>query len=227
LERAIDRTWSRWHAPLMLVATGLALVVHAVWPVALACTVSLAMFVRLGRGQYTPGGRFGSANAVTVLRLAMTAVLAVFGLRAPDPASALLVFVVLVLDGVDGWLARNRGLASEFGALLDQECDALLVSVCALTLYLQGRLGAYVLLSGVLRYFYGMLVALMPEGAREQPRSRVGRYGFCVLIMSFIASLWPIEPWHRWLAPCATLLIVYSFGRSIYWSLSAESRAVP
>ena len=47
----------------------------------------------------------------------------------------------------------------------------------------------------------------------------VGRYAFAVMVLSMCASLWPIEPWHRPLALLATLLIVYSFGRSVYWSL--------
>jgi phosphatidylglycerophosphate synthase len=209
----------------MLVAAALSLALRAVWPVALVCTASLAMLVRIGRGHYTPGGRFGSANAVTLLRLAMTALLALFGPRAPAPSAALWVATVLVLDGVDGWIARRRGLASEFGALLDTECDALLVLVCALLLYLQGRLPAFVLLPGVLRYFYVTGIELFPSGGRQQPRSRLGRYGFAVLVVSYVASLWPIEPWHLWFARIATLLIVYSFARSIYWSLTAERNA--
>jgi phosphatidylglycerophosphate synthase len=221
VERAIDRTFGRWHAPLMLVATGASLALRAAWPAALSCTASLGLLLRIGRGHYTPKGRFGSANTVTLLRLAMTVALALFGARAPRPWAALLVLVVLLLDGVDGALARRRGLASAFGALLDQECDALLVLVSALILYVEGSLGAFVLVPGVLRYLYVLLIELLPSGGRQQPRTRVGRYGFAVLVVSLVASLWPV-PGHAWFARMAALLIVYSFGRSIYWSWTAE-----
>ena len=42
----------------------------------------------------------------------------------PFPRLALVLFIgTLVLDFLDGELARARGLASDFGALLDQVCD--------------------------------------------------------------------------------------------------------
>jgi hypothetical protein len=74
------------------------------------------------------------------------------------------------------------------------------------------------LLPGALRYLYVLGLALFAADHREAPRSRVGRHAFSVMMSSFVASLWPLEPWHRPFAMFATLLIVFSFGRSVYWS---------
>ena len=92
----------------------------------------------------------GAGNALTLARMGMIAALAPLCLQPPGPVAALLVFAIFALDGVDGWLARKHGQASLFGAHLDMECDALLVLLCALVLYQHGRLGAFILVPGLL-----------------------------------------------------------------------------
>jgi phosphatidylglycerophosphate synthase len=218
---ATEERWTKLHATAMLAAACAALVLHAAWPVALVGAGSLGVLLGLGRGHYTPGGAFGAANGVTLLRLLLIAVLACIGQRLRGELAAALALAAFALDGLDGWLARKRRLASAFGARFDMECDALLVLAATLVLYLRGRLPAFILLPGALRYAYVLAISRLPGGGREQPRSRVGRYAFAVMAVSLCASLWPVEPWHRPLALFATLLLVYSFGRSIYWSLKA------
>jgi phosphatidylglycerophosphate synthase len=157
-------------------------------------------------------------NAVTLLRLLLTVVLAALGARERGPELALLVFAIFALDGLDGWLARRLGLASSFGARFDMECDALLVLTCSLCLFSSGRLPAFILVPGLLRYLYVLGCALIPGEAREAPRSRVGRHAFALMALSFAASFWPL-PHHEWLALFATTLIACSFGRSFAYSL--------
>ena len=89
----------------------------------------------------------------------------------PFPRLALVLFIAtLVLDLLDGELARARGLASDFGALLDQVCDHVreltvvggLVAVGAL----RGEIGvAYALaypLTNVLLYLADRLRTPLP-----------------------------------------------------------------
>jgi phosphatidylglycerophosphate synthase len=188
---------------------------------------SLLVLVFNHRGRWTPAGSFGPANAVTAVRLSMIGCLCAMGLRGVGPASALLVLLIFALDGLDGWLAKRGGHAAAFGANFDMECDALLVLVCSLVLYLNRRLGAFILLPGFLRYLYAIAIACFPRGALEAPASRVGRYAFSVLAVSMIVSLWPIEPLHRPLALVATLLIVFSFAKGFLWSLTHSPPAAP
>ena len=219
--------FSRAHALAMLTASTAALAIGSAWPATLVGAASLCACVALHRERWTPTGRLGAANALTLLR-----VLAITGLpllaRPPGPAAALLVLAIFALDGVDGWLARRNAEASAFGAYFDMECDALLVLSCALVLSQSERLPAFVLLPGLLRYVYVVLLWLWSarqprtEQRAEAPRSRIGRYAFALIMVSFIASLWPLEPWHRPLAGIATAAIVYSFGRSMYWSLASR-----
>lgn len=218
---AIEERWSKLHAAAMLGAALLALALHATWPVALIGAASLGAWVGLARGRYTPGGAFGAANTVTLLRLLLIGMLALAGQQTRGEIASVTMFAVFALDGLDGWLARSRQLASAFGARFDMECDALLVLVGSLLLYLRARLPAFILAPGALRYAYVLAITWLPGRGREQPRSLVGRYVFAVMVLSMCASLWPFEPWHRPVALLATLLIAYSFGRSVYWSLKA------
>jgi len=72
-----------------------------------------------------------------------------------------------------------------------------------------------VLLPGLLRYLYVLLLMLLPATGDATPRSRLGRYTFSALMMSFVASLWPLEPVHQPFAAAVTVVLVGSFMISI------------
>src|SRR5258708_2988012 len=85
---------------------------------------SLGIFVAAHSGEWTPGGRFGLANAVTALRIVLIVVFA--SLPSLGPAASLTLAAFLCLDGVDGFIARRPPVtASKFGAQFDMETDAL------------------------------------------------------------------------------------------------------
>ncbi|MBA3408177.1 MAG: CDP-alcohol phosphatidyltransferase family protein, partial [Solirubrobacterales bacterium] len=72
-----------------------------------------------------------------------------------DTPVALLVTlaaVALVLDAVDGWLARRTGTATALGARFDGEVDAFLI--LALSVYVAPASGAWVLAIGAARYLF-------------------------------------------------------------------------
>jgi phosphatidylglycerophosphate synthase len=210
-------SWNdRAHAVAMLLSGAASLALGNAWAAALTGAVALGLFVWLHRGRFTPSGGFGAANALTALRLLAIVAIPSACVREPDLSAASLVLAILALDGLDGFIARRTGQASELGARFDMECDALLVLVCSLVLYLHGRLGSYVLVAGALRYLYVLVLPLLPASG-EAPRSRLGRYVFSVIVLSFVASLAGL-PLHREVALGAVGLLCYSFARSVYWS---------
>jgi len=72
----------------------------------------------------------------------------------------------LVLDGVDGAVARRLDQPTAGGARLDAETDA--VMTLALAVLVAGHVGAWVVVAGALRYLFGLGVALRwGRGARE------------------------------------------------------------
>lgn len=101
--------------------------------------------------------RFGLPNQVTLLRAGLVC-LAGGALWASGVGRGwslpALVALALVLDLVDGWLARRLDLVSAFGARFDMEVDALLLLILALLVWQADQTGAWVLLIGLLRYAF-------------------------------------------------------------------------
>jgi len=173
--------------------------------------------------------RFGWANRVTLLRGLL--LLLTLPQLAPDPRylwlPPILGAVALALDGVDGRIARRTGEASAFGARFDMETDALTVLVLSALVAAQGRVGAWVLLSGALRYLYVAAGWLWPRLARPVPPS-LARKLVCVLqIAGLLLALLPIvpPPWPAAVAAVSLGLLVWSFGRDVVWLLCQKGMA--
>ncbi len=195
---------------------------HAAWPVALGALPSFACLVWLGRGCFTPSGRFGLANAVTALRLCLLLRSRVPPRVLPALRALAIVSVVMLLDLLDGWSARAVGDASTFGAHFDMETDALLVLVLTLRLWLGSGFGPWVLCSGLLRYLYVLWLWLWPSAEREAPRSRFGRFAFVLLVLGLCSGLVLPGVWGTTGVCLGTLVVSGSFARSAYFSRLAS-----
>ncbi len=188
------------------------------WPLALCGAISLfstlLLLARVDRPRsYLP-------TFVTCFRAAIACGLFAFGVRENGAAIALGVLTVFTLDGLDGYLARRLRSASVLGARLDMETDSFLVmGVCTL-LHLRG-LGLWVLTSGLLRYGYVLFVYTF--GARgEAPRSNFARYAFGTSLTGLTLGFLISGPYASYGPVCATAVLLYSFGRSFYWSLRVD-----
>lgn len=187
------------------------------WPVAVAGAVGFVLQVLAWRGRYTPRGSFGHANAITTLRLGAVLWVATLGFHAPRPIVASVVVAVMLLDGLDGFVARRLGLASDFGAHLDVEVDAALVLTLGVTLWQRDGLGAWILVPGLLRYAYVLLLMCVP-GRGQEPRSVTGRLAFFAVIASLVLTFVDGASVGQGAAAVGTVLLALSFARSLYYS---------
>ncbi|MFK0171888.1 CDP-alcohol phosphatidyltransferase family protein [Streptomyces sp. NPDC090306] len=177
----------------------------------------------------SPLRSFGPANRVTLGRATLvggvTALVADSFESAP-PVSLLvgLTAVALVLDGVDGKVARRTGTASAVGARFDMEVDAFLILV--LSVYVAAQQGAWVVLIGAMRYLFvaaarvfpWLNAPLPPSTARKTVAALQG-----VLLLLAGSQLLP-GPLNSPVAAVALALLVWSFGRDVRW-LWLRSRA--
>ena len=184
----------------------------------------LGLLVGVERGRWTPKGSFGIANAVTAARIGL------LGLLLPavafHPAALIaLSLLVLALDGLDGRLARQRALSSEFGAFFDKESDALfLLVLCGLATY-QGPLPAWILGAGLLRYGFVIAVFLLPTPQNRETRSTWARYVYGFMVSALLLSFVPFPSLYRPVVAVATAALVTSFGQSL-WGIVAPQWAL-
>jgi phosphatidylglycerophosphate synthase len=165
--------------------------------------------------------RLTLADQVTLVRASLVAVVAalVAGSFAEFGPVAILVSVAalaLVLDAVDGWVAR-RTVTGSLGAKLDGEVDAFLILV--LSVYVAGSAGASVLLIGAARYAFAAGEWFLPW-MREQLPPRYWRkfvaatQGIVLTVAAADALPWVVT---RVLLVGALVLLAESFGRDVRW----------
>ncbi|NOT45610.1 MAG: CDP-alcohol phosphatidyltransferase family protein [Acidobacteria bacterium] len=169
------------------------------------------------------GARFGSANVVTMLRLALLAFVTALVWEASTPplawTAAWIGLAALALDGVDGWLARRGGIASRFGARFDMEVDALLVLALAALVWHHEKAGAWILLAGLLRYLFVVAGWLRPWMRRALPPSQRRRVACVVQIGGLLLALTPAAAPGQSvvIAGVALLVLLHSFGADTLW----------
>jgi phosphatidylglycerophosphate synthase len=210
--------WSEYHAIAMLAGTIAVLAGLPFWPLMLLATLSFASLVWRCREVWRLHGTFGAANALTSARLLGTAALPAAAALHPLAVAAL-ALILFALDGIDGWLARKLALASEFGEYLDKETDAFLMLVLCLLLYTTGRLGAWIVLPGVLRYGFVLFVAFARPPAQKERRTASGRWIYVGMTSALIAAFTPFPSLYRPFAALMTLVLLYSFAsaaREVY-----------
>ena len=133
-----------------------------------------------------------------------------------------LAAVALVLDAVDGWVAR-RTRTTAVGARLDAEVDAFLILV--LSLYAAPVVGAWVLAIGAARYAFGAAGWLKPWLRAPLPP----RYWRKVVaatqgIMLTVAAAGVLSPSASTAGLVVALaLLTESFGRDVWWLWTHQS----
>jgi phosphatidylglycerophosphate synthase len=221
---------SRWTGPVAgLLAQALLLAVLAtaagtgVAGVAVGAAYAVIIAAALAHGLTgRPDERLGPASWVTLARATLAvgvAALTVDSFTHDVPVGLLvtLAAVALVLDLVDGALARRTGTATALGARFDGEIDAFLI--LALSVYVVPAYGAWVLAAGVARYVFLAGEWLLPWMRAPLPRRgwrRVVAGTQGVVLTVAAADVLPRTLMQVLLA-AALVLLAASFGSVVWW----------
>jgi phosphatidylglycerophosphate synthase len=173
----------------------------------------------LGRSWSRP---FGPANRVTLARATLVggvAALVADSFESPPPITALvaLATVALILDAVDGQVARRTGTSSVLGARFDMEVDAFLILV--LSVFVAASLGAWVLLIGVMRYAFVAAARILPWLNGSLPPSTARKTVAAlqgIILLTTATDLLPRVP-ALTAVLVALALLTWSFARDINW----------
>ncbi len=186
----------------------------------------LIMWAVLTRGLHHVALRgLGPANWVTLTRATLVGCVAALTADSfsQDTSIRLLVAIAtlaLMLDAVDGYVARRTGTSSALGARFDMEVDAFLILV--LSVYVARSLGVWVLAIGLMRYAY--LIATwafvwMRGSAPPRYWNKVVAAIQGVVLTVVAADVLP-EPLEVAAVAMALVLLVESFGREVLWLMS-------
>jgi phosphatidylglycerophosphate synthase len=161
-----------------------------------------------------PTSTLGAANNVTLARAGLVALLiGLIGETHVGWTPFILAAAVLVLDGVDGWLARKLEACSDFGARFDMETDAFSLLAIACLVWQNDKAGPWVLLAGLMRYAFVAVIKAVPEFAAPLPPSFRRKAAFVIVAMTLISCLAPIvnPPLSLGLALAGLLTLTASF----------------
>jgi phosphatidylglycerophosphate synthase len=174
-------------------------------------------------GAHHPFPRFGVANTVTLVRVALVAALAGLLGETPDPRMASLaiaiVIIVAALDGVDGWLARRGAQSSAFGARFDMETDAALILILSALVWQHGKAGAWVLACGLMRYGFvaaGWVLPWMAGPLRSTMRGKSVAIGQFIGLAVALSPIVPVRVSNA-VAAVTLLVLAWSFAVDIAW----------
>ncbi len=125
--------------------------------------------------------------------------------------------VALVLDAVDGQVARRTGTATALGARIDGEVDAFLILL--LSIYVAQDYGSWVLVIGAARYALLLAGWLIPWLAAPLPPRYWGKVVAAVagIVLTAAASGLPGRRAGMIAVAAALVLLAESFGRNVIW----------
>ena len=202
------------------VALGGAGLSPAGWAVGVTCGLITNAALTFGRSHYC-ADRLTRADWVTLARAAVAfgvAALVVDSFGQPVPVRTLVALsaLALVLDAVDGWVARHTR-TGKLGAQFDGEVDAFLILV--LSVYVARSAGAWVLAIGAARYVFmaagwplqWMRAPLPPRFWRKVVAATQG-----IVLTVAAAGVLPAGVTTAALV-VALVLLSESFGRDVRW----------
>ncbi len=211
------KRWNNVHALTILLSGILAFALSSTWPVVVVAGVSFLYYTLTFLTKTDKGFLGGIANQVTLFRLVLLLFLALVYSRFSDQTIAMLLGAIIVLDILDGYLARKYGLSSNYGLYLDMESDALFVCLAALMIYLNDYAGAWIIFIGFLRYINVSFYVLFRLPAKKEPKRVWASYIAGYLFFALVTPFFIPAPWYLPVLVSASVLVVFSFAVSFVY----------
>lgn len=210
--------WSIAQAIIMLFLTGFVLLTNNMMIFTLIVFISFGTYFLSNYNtikSFKPLG--GYANWITFFRMLLLMYVAL-NFKIISHTSIILIFVLnILLDILDGIVARKFKTESIFGLYFDMELDAFYVCLASIILYLEGLTGCWIIWIGLLRYLFTFLVVLLNIDIKSEPKQKfaslvAGTLFWCLLIPFFDTQL-------NFILILASLMVVFSFIKSFIFHL--------
>ena len=203
------------------------------WLVGIACGSIISMVMAWAMPA-EHGSGMGAANGVTLTRAMLACSVAALTAESFDGSSPVktlvaLSVVALLLDAVDGFIARHTRTSSRFGARFDMEVDAFLILV--LSVYVAHTTAQWVLAIGLARYVFLAAQLLLPRLRGSAPPRRWCKIVAAVQGLVLTLALSDVLPLgtEKVALAVALVMLTESFGREAWelWRAGADIRLRP
>ncbi len=163
--------------------------------------------------------RFGFANSITMVRIILI-LLTCYYKNALGTLSLFIGFsLAVLLDGLDGLIARKFRETSEVGEKFDMEVDSFLVLTLSWIHFEEDRLSGFILIPGAFKYINEILFFWIPNSGQEFLSKKIRS---TIAVLFFISLLLPFIFEHeviKWLVYSSGGLVILSFLSSTAGSI--------
>lgn len=163
----------------------------------------------------------GVPNVVTLFRLVLL-------FAAPFIMNDRLNIAVLgtafvMLDGVDGFLARRLDQITDFGGVLDMEADAFFCLMFSLLIGLEHPEMQWVLVAGCMRYFYKIITTVWNREAFAEEKQKYARIFAGCYFVSLVLFFYVDFSFGEYIIAIGNGLVLFSFLISFLHFFKKES----
>lgn len=162
------------------------------------------------------------ANQVTGIRFLISTGTALCFLFIPKLWSFCLFGLAVLLDGLDGYLARKYKQTSKIGALFDKTVDAYFVLLLSFILVQTYEVPFWFLAIGYLHYGYELLLVGLGWQYLSTPKNPIGKYTAAILFLSLLSPFILPQSWFSPVIYLASILASFSFGLSFWYKYQAS-----
>lgn len=215
--------WNLAHAVILLFASACSLLFSSIHLLILPAFISF-LILCFQQKEYLktlkPYG--GIANRITFLRLLLISVTAIGYVYFSHACIFILFSLNILLDVVDGKLARKYNQQSFFGQYFDMETDAFFIAVVCHVLYFTGLVGGWIIFIGLLRYVNVFAYHLLNIQQYTEPKRVYASYIAGFLFIAVISPFGWQHPITAWLLKAASVAVIISFAISFKYQLNAN-----
>lgn len=163
------------------------------------------------------------ANQVTAFRFLLSSITALSLAYLSNLVIFCLFGLTILLDGLDGYLARKYQQESSLGALFDKTTDAYFVLVLSFLLIQNYPIPFWFIGIGYLHYGYELLMTGLDWHTLSIPKNPVGKYVAALLFISLLSPFLLKVDWYLPIIYIATISTLISFSFSLWLKYKAAS----
>ncbi len=207
--------WMTAHAVILLISCFLFLGFKNINCISYGATISfVVLFIWKARESANLLFLISPANFITLLRLNFLFLLLHTHDRLSGEILAVIALIIVLLDGLDGFLARKFNSISDFGAYFDMETDAFYVYAIICIHYTQGKVGLWLMFIAILRYLYFLLLLLFKPQKQKESRDYFAQIIAVILMLSLIIPFISPSAIYLPVLIISSFLVLWSFGKS-------------